>query len=140
MMMEEAACGKPPRNRKLDFFLSLAITIPAFLMILVRVYSRMVVANKLETDDVAMVVCGVGVPRLHDLAVHLRLNIDTDNGVSCLRSHTPPSKPSSRCVSRPKPSACLIPSFTLLTELQRERPLLVSWKARHLPRFQLPLF
>ncbi|KAK4042788.1 hypothetical protein C8A01DRAFT_33183 [Parachaetomium inaequale] len=35
MMLEEKACGKPRRDRKSDFFVSLVIGIPAFLMLLI---------------------------------------------------------------------------------------------------------
>ena len=59
MMVDETACGKPQRNRRSDFFISLVIGIPAFLMLLVRGYSRRTLGGQLNADDILMLACGV---------------------------------------------------------------------------------
>ncbi|KAK4239176.1 hypothetical protein C8A03DRAFT_14397, partial [Achaetomium macrosporum] len=59
MRTAEIICHRTPRNRKSDFFVSLTIIIPAFLLIILRVLSKLVLGGQLEVDDRIMVTCGV---------------------------------------------------------------------------------
>lgn len=59
MMIESMACNWSRRSRRYDVFLSLAVVIPAFSMILMRLHSRWVFGGRFEADDFVMMACGV---------------------------------------------------------------------------------
>jgi hypothetical protein len=62
MMLESTACNRSHRSRKTALLLPLIIVVPAFILIMVRLYSIWVMGCRFERDDYVMMVCGVSTP------------------------------------------------------------------------------
>lgn len=56
------ACGTPKRSRKVDLRVPFVVEVPALVGGLLRVYSRWVVASRVEVDDYLMMAVVVGCP------------------------------------------------------------------------------
>ncbi|GAB1313648.1 hypothetical protein MFIFM68171_03858 [Madurella fahalii] len=59
MVIESTACDRPRRTRKAALLVPLGIILPAFILLLVRFYSRWIISGQFEADDYVMMVCAV---------------------------------------------------------------------------------